>query len=174
MTLDDACKMMPAAREARAIAEEAHAGQLYGDKPYMWHLEQVAAIVFEHRGELGDWWVNAVAVAFLHDLIEDRPERFPLMLGRVSNEIINRVQALSKCGESNREYFAGIREAGTHTVAVKIADRIANLRACRSEDMGDPKKLARYRSQREAFAAMKTPGELDPMWVKLDEAYGDG
>lgn len=59
--------------EARDFAIIAHASQKYGDKPYIFHLDNVALIVLQHIG--GDISieeaVNYIQAAYLHDTLED-------------------------------------------------------------------------------------------------------
>ncbi len=50
--------------DARAFALRAHAGQMYGARPYSWHLETVAEL-------LAPYGAQAQVIAYLHDIVED-------------------------------------------------------------------------------------------------------
>ena len=169
--VESALESSPLARDARALAAEAHAKQKYGDLPYLTHLDRVAEIVTEYRGVLGDRYREALAGAFLHDLVEDVPAYTPQLEARMPPAVVAIVHALSKReGLAMTDYFATIRATGLTAVAVKLADRIANVEASRAS--GFERKLVRYRGERAMFASMRTPGELDAMWERLERAYG--
>lgn len=53
--------------QAAAIAKRAHAGQKYGNSPYMRHVEDVVERVIEDPQAVTD----TVVVAYLHDVVED-------------------------------------------------------------------------------------------------------
>jgi (p)ppGpp synthase/HD superfamily hydrolase len=164
-------KLPPAAQDAAAIAVKAHGDQKYGDKPYSWHLDRVAEVVARHSGDIADQFVQAMAGAYLHDVIEDVPNgaRF---LDNVDPSVIEAVRALSKSkGQTPEQYYTGIKNAGRIAIAVKIADRIANMQASLSAEMNNHKKFEKYRSERHVFASMRQGDDLKNMWDELDKLY---
>lgn len=60
----------PLVKLARDFAIKAHGDQLYGDEPYVVHLDEVAAILDEF-GYDETVWQNAYISAYLHDVFED-------------------------------------------------------------------------------------------------------
>ena len=50
--------------KARAFALTAHGSQMYGDRPYAFHLEAVVSL-------LSGYGTDAQIVGYLHDVIED-------------------------------------------------------------------------------------------------------
>lgn len=161
---------LPLARAARDLAADAHRDQRYGDAPYITHLDRVAEIVTEYRDTIGADWPRALAGAFLHDLVEDVPAQAHRLEQTVPPDVSAIVHALSKRdGLAMPDYFAGIRAQGMLAVAVKLADRIANVEASHAPAM--QRKLDRYRAERDLFATLRTPGELDALWQRLERAY---
>ena len=57
-------------KRAREFAIKAHGDQMYGDEPYIVHLDEVAGILHEF-GIMETIFTNAYIVAYLHDTIED-------------------------------------------------------------------------------------------------------
>ena len=69
--------------QARAFAKANHEGQMYGDKPYIFHLEQVANTV--RRFAPGN--DKLLQVAWLHDVIEDTDASMVDMLIRFDKNV---------------------------------------------------------------------------------------
>lgn len=130
----------PLVLRARALAEEAHAGQLRKDGgPYFAHLESVARILAEH----GHADPPLLAAAYLHDLVEDQPEHAERMRATMPAEVVSIVACLTEekldpegRPREKRARFAGYVEglrAGTpaarQAAVVSCADKIDNLRS---------------------------------------------
>lgn len=103
---------------ADAIAEEAHRGQL--DKqglPYVQHVRAVAEIV-RHRGRY------AVAVALLHDVLEDTPLVYGDLIARgVPRRVADAVQAMTRPDdEPYEDFITRIIEFGGLAVIGKWGD----------------------------------------------------
>lgn len=97
---------------AKELAHRAHAGQLdKAGKPYIYHVERVAAAVAGNP--------EAEAVAWLHDVGEDHPRFYPLIVDRMPKAVVVAVDALDR----NRagDYYARIR-ANPIALRVKMAD----------------------------------------------------
>lgn len=170
--LSEWVRHLPLAKRARELAAKAHREQKYGDAPYLTHLDTVAEIVAVHRLAIGDTWEHALASAFLHDLIEDQPEHTAELESTMPELVSAIVHALSKRDDlAMPDYFEGIRRAGRLAVAVKLADRIANVEAGQASGASALRKLTRYRAERELFATMRTAGDLEVMWERLERAY---
>ena len=113
----------PMARLAHATARAAHAGQFRknGVTPYIEHPEAVAKAVASHG-------VEAVAVAYLHDVLEDtRVTLDDLVIIGLPASVIAAVTVLTKReGVSYDRYLAFIRVVPLARM-VKIADISHNL-----------------------------------------------
>jgi (p)ppGpp synthase/HD superfamily hydrolase len=172
----------PKLRQAKALAREAHADQRYGDQPYDVHLERVMSVL-EQFGVTPETSSGEalLCAAWLHDTLEDtrleasRIEAIdPLVL-----DLVRRVT--DESGESRAEKkertYPKIA-AHEKAVALKLADRIANVSAClETPSERTTRKLEMYRSEYPAFRAALhgTSGEwLEAMWAHLDGLLEDG
>lgn len=117
---------------ADTVAERAHAGQF--DKaglPYITHPRRVAenadrlARILFPRFPVSD----AIAVALLHDVLEDCPDwtETRLLEEGIPEHLIPTVKALTHHkGETRVDYITRIIEAGPLAVLVKAADLLDN------------------------------------------------
>lgn len=129
------------------IAVREHAGQTRkGDgQPYITHPIAVALLVA--RAGLS---VETVAVALLHDVVEDTAMTPEEMAREVGSEVTRAVLAVTKDEtlrreERERRYEAGLRRAGREALAVAVADKIHNLFAMmRAVDQEGPGVLRRF------------------------------
>jgi (p)ppGpp synthase/HD superfamily hydrolase len=112
--------------KARNFSITYHEGQKYRGLPYIEHLRQVATFLIL---ELDITDVDAVAAAYLHDIVEDTQCTAEL-LDREFNQCINTiVKAVTRDPHETSEYYIGkIRNAGRYAMAVKTADRVCNLK----------------------------------------------
>lgn len=109
---------------ARILAARKHAGQMYGDKLYMYHLMAVVESVARKWG-----WHNKdlLAIAVLHDILEDTDLTFEELVEAVGKDIARCVEALSKReGEDYHDYIARVKEHH-YAKEVKIHDTLCNL-----------------------------------------------
>jgi (p)ppGpp synthase/HD superfamily hydrolase len=149
--------------QARLFAVARHGAQLYGDKPYVVHLEAVRDLVVSTgHGDL------AVA-AWLHDTLEDTATRKDDLVAGFGPRVAELVWAVTGVGISradrNRDAYAKIR-ALPAACNLKLCDRIANVEAAGSA----PAKLAMYRREMDGFAAA-LDGLGDPaLWRRLQRA----
>ena len=111
---------------AMAFALEAHTGQLYAGKPYSYHLGQVAANVKIRMA--GDSLLDTyLAVAWLHDTMEDCGITFKQIQDEFGLTIADSVQRLTKTkGMQYEHYLAGCIMSAIAR-EVKICDTMANL-----------------------------------------------
>lgn len=155
---------------ARMFILGAHTDQKYGQDPYYIHLDQVADIVRPY-GE------QAVVWAYLHDVHEDTRVPLNRIMDIFGSEIAEGVRILTDeegetRAERKRKTYAKMAKVGFkfyRVLIVKVADRLANVRACIAPETASPKKLAMYRDEHLAFKeAVYREGLCDELWVELD------
>ncbi len=143
---------------ARDFAVMAHWGQMYGDKPYIVHLDDVANVARPY-GEL------AVTVAYLHDILEDTKTTADELLRVFGAPVANAVLVLTDGSGNRRERkersHAKLRASSGLPLIVKAADRLANMRTGVKLDMYVPE----YPAFREAAFR---PGLCDALWLEMD------
>lgn len=136
---------------AKKIAQEAHKDQMYGDKPYMYHLNQVCEYVvqvnslsqimaiaretcwaedFDHRQ------IQSLlkACALLHDLLEDTEWTEEMLVAQGFNDmVVDTVVSMTKKPEEDKETYLRRLCVNPWAVLVKKADSFANLQNCLAE-----------------------------------------
>jgi (p)ppGpp synthase/HD superfamily hydrolase len=145
----------PLVREALAVAQSAHAGQVRngsGGMPYIEHPLTVAAML-EERGH-GE---EVLAAALLHDVVEDSETTLEELRLRFGDAIAGMVGVLSDdesidpYRERKAEHRERVAAAGGDALAIYAADKLTNIRTLR----------AAYAEQGEAVAEeFKVPLEL--------------
>ncbi len=123
-------------KAARDFAINAHGDQLYGDEPYVVHLDEVAAIVRPY-GELAE------IIAYLHDTAEDTMLTIEDIGGEFTMFIATCVYYLTdEEGKTRRERkrktnhkLSRMPSEFNITKVVKAADRLVNLRRGGKNDM---------------------------------------
>lgn len=160
-------------QQARAFAVIAHGDQKYGDRPYACHLDAVAAFAAPYGEE-------AAVIAYLHDTVEDTPTTLAEIEAQFGPEVAACVSLLTdEPGETRQErkaktYARMAVVHGDHEIAllVKVADRLANVRAC-VQDRRE-KLWARYRGEQPAFkAAAYRRGQCEPLWAELESLLAE-
>ena len=152
---------------SRALALRCHGDQRYGEHPYSYHLEQVAAVLT--RFGLGT--PELLAAAWLHDVLEDTDANAAdIAAAGIPARVVALVEAVTDEPGATRDErkaktypkTAALRDA----VAIKLADRIANVEA--------GGKVERYAREHPAFrAALHNPAHgLDALWRHLDVLFG--
>jgi (p)ppGpp synthase/HD superfamily hydrolase len=145
-----------AATRARAFAIQAHGKQKYGSQPYAVHLDDVARTA----AELGFTSAEHQAAAFLHDVLEDtatQPAEIEQCFGRIVRIAVE--QLTRRKGQPESDYFAHMN---AFAFAVKLSDRISNVRAIGVSDVKDPARLLKkYEGEFAQFVNPDLPyGEL--------------
>lgn len=126
--------------EAAEIASLYHAGQTYGDKPYIHHPLSVAQQVAARGGSTAQ-----VVAALLHDAVEDTDlttKQVRMMFGYPVAEIVEAVT--KRPGETAGDYLDRIQG---DAVLVKLCDSICNLAGLPDAEMPEQRKrklTARY------------------------------
>lgn len=109
---------------AYGLAEQYHEGQMYGDRPYIYHLN---AVVESIKRKWGDGNKALLAVAVLHDILEDTSCTEEILKEAVGKDITKFVVALTKVeGETYENYIYRVREFH-YSKEVKIHDTLCNL-----------------------------------------------
>ena len=106
--------------KAYEYALVAHMEQKYGDEPYVHHPVRVANRL-DQDDEIG------IAVAFLHDVVEDTKYTPDDLRLAFRDEIVQAVDAITR--RKGEKYFDYIRRLSSNPIAkrVKIADLQENL-----------------------------------------------
>ncbi len=130
--------------KAMQMALDAHKGQMYGDKDYSYHLASVVDKCKELY-ESCDNAENLIAVAWLHDVIEDTPVNATIIYYRIGAEIANAVVSVTKVKrESYDDYIHRVKN-NSLGLKVKIADTLCNLEE--SIKIQDQRRIKRYAKQ---------------------------
>jgi (p)ppGpp synthase/HD superfamily hydrolase len=157
---------------AREYACAAHGAQRYGELPYSFHLDAVAAL-------LARFGPTHQVVGYLHDVLEDTTADAEDISRRFGPLVAACVCLLTDApGPTRHERkvatyarLGAVEAASEEAIAlvVKTADRLANVRHCVSGVGGDREMLETYRREHDAFrAAVRRPGLADDLWPELD------
>lgn len=154
---------------AKVFASQLHQdqGQYYGDKPYVTHLDQVVRTLlhFDFTDK------SMLAAGYLHDTIEDTGisqgvifELFGPEVGRLVSAVTDEPGANRK--ERKAMTYPKIKAAGEEAIALKLADRIANVEY--SITTGNLRMQKMYRKEfDELNKNLRNYGQLEPMWARL-------
>jgi (p)ppGpp synthase/HD superfamily hydrolase len=122
---DQAWALLKMPQEARRFAEEQHEGQMYGEEPYMTHVDEVASQFDDPHMQ---------RIAYLHDTVEDTPTTLDDIHERFGEDVGHAVDALTRRKDPNNQggkevYTDYIKRLAQHPEArqVKIADLKHNL-----------------------------------------------
>mgnify|MGYP001618967429 CR=1 FL=1 len=164
----------PSVAAARAWAVEMHGDQRYGDRPYVWHLDAVAAL-------LAPFGTQAQLIGYLHDVVEDTPATREQVEARFGPLVADCVALLSDAPGADRKErkaktyatLAAVTGPQQLALVVKAADRLANVQSCIAD--GNARLLAVYRDEQPSFrAAAFRPGLCDALWAALDALLPPG
>jgi len=153
---------------ARSFAIEAHGDQRYGEKPYVVHLDAVAALASPY----GD---DAAAIAYLHDTGEDTATTLDEIEREFGPRIAACVALVTDEPGSNRKErkaktyakLAGVSGRNEVALVVKAADRLANVRACVHDRNRGLWEM--YRREHRVFRESVYRSSLcEPLWAELD------
>lgn len=145
--------------ESRAIefAIAAHGDQMYGDHPYSYHLSQVVANVKIRKAD-DPMLSTYVAVAWLHDTMEDCGVTFKQIQDEFGLAIADAVQRLTKTKEMQYEHYLAGCIMSAVAREVKICDTMANL--MESFRNNREKGMLKYPKQLAILTAGVWAGEL--------------
>lgn len=165
--------MLKALTHARSFAIAAHGDQMYGDQPYVFHLDAVVGLL----APFGD---QAQVAGYLHDVVEDTDVPLQKVREEFGDRIADCVALVTDEKGVNRKERKARTNAKLSAVTsdkemaliVKAADRLANLQM--SVRGGTGSKLEMYRSEHSAFRlAAYRPGLCDELWQEMDRILGD-
>ena len=150
--------------EVDAFAEAAHAGQLRSSgEPYIEHPRAVRAILEEEFPEPVD--DVTLAIALLHDVLEDCDVHPTLLLERWGKQVQEGVTLLSwnlralGIDRAPRIYWAGIRRGPRSVRLVKAADRIHNIRETLANRDARMREKYLGETERELLPILREAGE---------------
>ena len=163
--------MSLALQAAEALAVTAHKDQMYGDKPYIYHLQYVVEVL--KRFNISD--ENMLVAGLLHDVVEDTEVnvfQITAMFGSRVADLVHRVT--NEEGKNRRERHEKTYpkiQADDDAITLKLADRIANIEHTLSTS--DDDKLNMYTKEYKDFRnKLYKPGTHDAMWRHLDFLIG--
>lgn len=131
---------------AKQLAIHAHEGQMYGNHPYTYHLQNAVTafneVVKNKEDSCGD---IVYATIWLHDVVEDTHITLDTIRNIFGNVVYLGVDAITKrSGENRDEYISRVKRNKLATL-VKAADTYANYDKCVSD--GDHKRADYYYKQ---------------------------
>lgn len=127
---------------ARQFAIDKHDGQLYGNLPYIYHLDMVHQLA-EGIG-LSDF---AQVLAYLHDTIEDGVSTYEEISKEFGSEMGKYVSYISrdKDNETYTAYIGRVKYYGGAVREVKVCDLLCNLEECIKNPVGkNESRIIRY------------------------------
>tara|TARA_R100000322_G_scaffold162921_1_gene126100 strand:- start:87 stop:515 length:429 start_codon:yes stop_codon:yes gene_type:complete len=126
LPMDLAWRLLKMPQEARDFASQVHEGQMYGEEPYMTHIEDVAS-------QFDD--PHLKRIAYLHDAVEDSETGIDAIHQQFGEDVGHAVDALTR--RPDERYFDYIQRVASHPEArqVKLADLQSNLRRGPSESL---------------------------------------
>jgi (p)ppGpp synthase/HD superfamily hydrolase len=113
--------------KAYNFAKNAHGDQLYGGKPYMFHLQQVVDILKEYNYFSED----LLSAGYLHDTLEDTSVSSKELVEEFGEYVANLVFAVTGQGATRAERTKDTiikLKCIPEAVPLKMADRLANMR----------------------------------------------
>lgn len=139
-------------------------GQLYGVLPYTHHLAAVEQVLRYFNEENND----ILIAAWLHDIVEDTDVKLRDIEENFGPNVAHLVGAVTSEEGPNRKTrnaltYPKIRKAGSDAVALKLADRIANVNSGGSS-------FPMYQKEHDdfKFALYDSNHKNDNMWDQLD------
>lgn len=138
-------------QKAVKFATEAHGDQMYGDKPYIYHLKHVDQVAC--RFGLHDNETVRVG-CLLHDVVEDTDKTLEEIEYYFGADIAFNVDLVTDIEGKDKEFlFKTKTSKSILATIVKLCDRIANVEACIAENKVN--LLKKYVHERELFEHLK-------------------
>lgn len=128
--------------EVYTFVKKAHAGQTYGTRDYMYHINNVYRRVYDLISD-----VNVDAIALCHDLLEDTTVTYIELVELIGVENAEVVKLLSKnyCVPYSYEKYINLVKTNELALIVKKADTLCNLEE--SVKINDIKRIKKYTKQ---------------------------
>ena len=147
---------------AQDLAEWVHRDQMYGDKPYTFHLKEVSSICWRmYSGKENE--ESLQVISYLHDSVEDCDIDFHtlLYLG-FPMRIVESIDAITKrVGETQSEYLERVAQDKDAT-KVKLVDSYSNM--IQSEIDGDEDRAKYYKKSIKRLLGKIDDHELIKRW----------
>ena len=142
--------------DAEKFALKAHGDQMYGSRPYSYHLGKVVDIAIRYGGSI----LTQVA-SWLHDTIEDTDVTKDDVVREFGDNVAHIVDLVSN-RPTKKETCDRIR-TDRDAVFVKLCDRLANVLEGEKND--------KYRKAHPLFKSiLYREGEFEEMWTAIDTA----
>lgn len=158
-------KVLLAKETARTLANMAHtrANQTYAGHAYVFHLDEVAALVASM--DVGNATSDLLICAYLHDILEDTDIIFETLVNVFGLDVAQIVSNVTDPPKSEDGPFRNRKEVkaemnrrlslldaktyiGSNSLKLKILDRLANVRSCvRFQD----RRLEMYKNEHHDF-----------------------
>lgn len=107
--------------KAMVFAVNAHNGQFRdGGEPYIKHPAQVAALIAQVTND-----DEVIAAAWLHDVIEDTPVSYEVLVEKFGKRIADLVMEVTHETHQNGNYFPRLKTK--EGIMLKFADRLSNI-----------------------------------------------
>lgn len=131
--------------QASELSKLYHQNQYYGLAPYF--EAHILKVVDKLISVLGITNIEAVAVAYMHDIVEDTEMTLYdlLVVHRFSQDIVDAVDAITKRANETRKQYLVRCKQNNNAHKVKIADTLANLEA--SVSSCDAWRVEKYSKQ---------------------------
>ena len=132
--------------KARDFAIKWHGDQMYGDKPYVYHLDQVADIVSRDNQDRSSGTMQwLIEVAYLHDCAEDCGVTYYQLADLFGVEVAHSVLLLTKSKDVLYDDYISRIKQNFYARTVKIADTKANLKQSILDN--DKNRIVKYAKQ---------------------------
>jgi (p)ppGpp synthase/HD superfamily hydrolase len=138
---------------AKNFAIEKHGNQLYGDKPYIYHLNMVYEIVLKINLD-EDYQI----AAYLHDCLEDTNTTKKELESKFGKRVSDMVYSVTGEGDSRVEKKNSMLkklEKFPEGINLKMADRLANMLQCKSDGS---RKLEMYIKEMPSYMGLFSKG----------------
>ena len=149
-------------QEARNYATQIHEGQMYGEQPYMTHVEDVASRFDDPHLQ---------RIAYLHDVVEDSETGIDEIHERFGEDIGHAVDALTR--RKDEQYFDYINRVKEHPEAtqVKLADLHSNLKNNPNESLARRYEKAIQMLKHDILVKERVSPEAKRHKLEYDTAY---
>jgi (p)ppGpp synthase/HD superfamily hydrolase len=166
----------------RDFAISAHGQQLYGDKPYVYHLDQVHDILRSNN------YIDEAKISYLHDVVEDTDITLKDIEKRFGQTISNIIDfctdspGINRKDRKNQTYIKCIDYIKNYTIGhhlyywvpwaatIKVADRLANVLHSKNNH---PIKYQMYRNEHIIFQKVyHLPRICDSLWTLMNQTFG--
>ena len=161
---------------AEWFARDSHGSQMWGDYPYIVHLERV---VYETRMWSKQFGMKKepevmLAAAFLHDTVEDTTatrEDITRLFGDKVADLVWRLtdEPGNTRAEKKAKTYPKIK-ASKEATLIKMCDRLVNIQ--HSVDEESEKYLSIYKAEHNEFAAALYRKEFETLWVEMRTLLG--